>query len=332
MVKSSKIDSPGKPSKKPRRPKLKPKKQELPPTKAKVFSDIMNELLSNIVVEPTEQASGPTTVPTCTVPSPVPSPVRSSVPIPRTPIEPSKTTQASVIEDRFISETIITKVAFLFRVVEKLIRNGGLLAKRLWQQVERWVLAMVKCAVMEVTESARVCFDKIIPVRLIQQFHDSPRICDGVRNDEPEADTERAISEKEEPLQTVTPEIKEGQEGQEEEVQEPQDPPAVPSAPMKYPASTPPASTPKSSPSFLSPSFSGTRSKTAFEPRSFRLPSMFPITRGGAKLARSLVKIDAADTYDIPLAPKPFLYHYVSNVTANCCKTGISLFKCKSPY
>lgn len=322
MVKKSKNNSPDKPQskKRPRRPKFNPKKQQLPPTKAKVFSDIMNELLSNIVVvEPTTYETSDGTDKVCGS-----SPTVFSMP--KTPVEPVRTeTKLANVdnEDQFISETIITKVAFLFRVIEKLIRKGGFLAKKLWQQVERWVLAMVKCVVMEVSESARICFDKIIPVRLIQQFQDSLRICDEVRNG-PEAETESPDQQ----TTLLKPEkrLQISQGSQTGEVS--QEVPKISSIPKI--SLTPPNSSLSPAPFLLSTILS--RCKTAFEPRSFQLPTMFPITKGGAKLARPIIKVDAAaDTYDIELAPKPFLYHYVSNVTANCCKTGISLFKCKSP-
>lgn len=318
MVKSSK-NSPDKSQskKRPRRPKLNSKKQQLPPAKAKVFSDIMNELLLNIVVvEPTACETSVGTDKACGSNPTAPS-------MSKTPVEPERTqTKLANVEneDQFISETISTKFAFLFRVIEKLIRKGGLLAKKLWQQVERWILAMVKCVVMEVTESARICFDKIIPVRLIQQFQVSLRICDEVRNAE-ETGTESVIlrgqetklKEPEKRLQIFAEVSQEALE-----VSIPKD------------SLTPPNSSLSPAPFLLSTILS--RCKTAFEPRSIQLPTMFSITKGGAKLARPIIKVDAAaDTYDIELAPKPFLYHYVSNVTANCCKTGISLFKCKSP-
>lgn len=64
-----------------------------------------------------------------------------------------------------------------------------------------------------------------------------------------------------------------------------------------------------------------------FKPRNFRLPLLFPITKGGNKYPGMLVKIVIQEDYELELALEPFIFRYLS--PTNEYKTGISLFKCR---
>lgn len=211
--------------------------------------------------------------------------------------------------------------------------------------MEKQVVAFVKCTIVDGSHEARLCLERAMYKRMLERL-ECLRICENStkipraneRADKTDYTSnrgkEKGFKKKRKPSGAYPeePVVKrptlEGKVKKAEEVVVTESP--ILNADQPSAKLSPSAQTVQGSAEALLRPIRAllSRCKKKFTPRFFRLPKLFPITIGGARIP-PVVGIDPSDDYDFAMAPGAFVYHYKTVPASNGPQNGISLFSCR---